>query len=118
MKPNSTGRRKASSKTERRARKPKSSGRRKASVCGHDPELGCVPKPFMGLIRWTDPQREPDMFHMRVCCTNDGEFAHICMKIPTREIASIELRPARRPMDDHKGNVEDGIRLAGGDTTQ
>ena len=85
------------------------------TVCGHEP--GCVPMPFMGYITWTDPQRKPDVFALRICCTPDGEFANVCMKIPTRDVASLELRPARRPMNDRAGHVADAIRLAGGDTT-
>ena len=80
------------------------------TMCGHEP--GCVPMPFMGYITWTDPQRKPDVFALRICCTPDGEFANICMKIPTRDVASIELRPARRPMHDRAGHVADAIRLA------
>lgn len=99
--------------TRKAARKPaRRRAASKGTVCGHDRSDGCAAKPFMGLIRWTDPTREPDMFAMRVCCTGDGEMAHICMKIPTREIASIELRPARRPMTDHAGHAEDAVRLA------
>ncbi len=121
MKSDSNGRHKVPSKAERERQRQASTPKRvvrkakkpaKQSVCGHDPALGCAPKPFMGLIRWTDPKREPDMFTMRVCCTQEGEFAHICMKIPTRGMASIELRPARRPMGDHKGNVADAIKLS------
>lgn len=77
----------------------------------------CTPMPFMGYITWTDPLKKPDVFAMKVCCTPDGELATIHMTIPTRDIASIELRPARRPMHDHKGNAEDGIRLANRDAS-
>ena len=67
---------------------------------------------LMGFVTWTDPLRKPEMFVMEAPFDHETESACVHLDFNLRSVASIELRPARRPLKDTAGVVADALRLA------
>lgn len=67
---------------------------------------------IMGIVTWTDPMRPPEMFVLKAPFDPKAETAHLVFDLKLRSVASIEIRPARRPLKDTAGAIADGIRLA------
>lgn len=67
---------------------------------------------LMCLVSWTDPLRAPDAFYVNARYDPESELASMSLDINLRQVASLEIRPARRPLTDKAGVVVDAIRLA------
>ncbi len=67
---------------------------------------------LMGFVNWTDPLRKPEMFVIEAPFNPETESACLHLDINLRSVASIEVRPARRPLKDTAGVVADALRLA------
>jgi hypothetical protein len=68
--------------------------------------------PLMGILTWTDLRKEPLAFVLDVPYDSDSESAEVRIMVRLRSVASIELRPVRRPLSDVDGQVADAVRLA------
>lgn len=67
---------------------------------------------LMGFVNWTDPMRKPELFVLEAPYNPETESACLHLDIKLRSVASIEVRPARRPLKDTAGVVADALRLA------
>lgn len=67
---------------------------------------------LMGFVNWTDPMRKPEIFVLEAPYNPETESACLHLDIKLRSVASIEVRPARRPLKDTAGVVADALRLA------
>lgn len=67
---------------------------------------------LMGFVNWTDPLRKPELFVVQAPFNPETESACLHLDINLRSVASIEVRPARRPLKDTAGVVADALRLA------
>lgn len=94
------------------SKKPKKATRatRKRKQCSRVPEEATTE--VMGFVRWTDPLRPPSIFKIDAPFDAEAETACVHLDVNLRSVSSIEIRPARRPMNDLKGVVEDALRLA------
>src|SRR5579883_1267245 len=61
--------------------------------------------PLMGILTWTDSRKEPLAFVLDVPYDSDSESAEVRIMVRLRSVASIELRPVRRPLSDVDGQV-------------
>ncbi len=73
--------------------------------------------PIMGVVTWTDPQKKPEAILLEVEYDPRDDRGDIFLSVNLRSVASIELRPFRRPLLDDEGrvdsgHVEDAMRLA------
>lgn len=67
---------------------------------------------LMGFVSWTDPLRKPELFLIHAPFNPETESACLHLDINLRSVASIDVRPARRPLKDTAGVVADALRLA------
>lgn len=94
-------------------RPKRSTSRRKTTKAkGQHQEAGQQTIKLMGFVRWTDPLRAPEAFIIDAPFNQQAETACVHLDVNLRSVASIEIRPARRPMNDIKGVIEDALRLA------
>ncbi len=93
--------------------KPKRASKRRGKL----PRPGSEPPhqetiQLMGFVNWTDPMRKPELFVLEAPYNPETESACLHLDIKLRSVASIEVRPARRPLKDTAGVVADALRLA------
>ncbi len=71
----------------------------------------CQRVQVLGLVTWTEPMLKPAMVVLETDGVGD-DTAKISLAVNFRNVASIELRALRTPMDDVASQVADAERLA------
>jgi len=94
----------------RRRRTPSRADKKVEKVEAKKPEVPSMP--LMGIVTWTDPLKQPLWFELEAPFDPETEAAQVVLSIRLRSVASIELRPARRSMQDIEGHASDAVRLA------